>query len=439
MPVSPEVLAQRRRVFMDRIGPRAAALLPAAPMVFRSNDVEYRYRPDNDLLYLTGFGEPEAVCLLQPGHPTEQFVLFVRPRDLEREAWTGRRAGVDGAVEQTGAQAAYTIDQLDEKITAYVSECDQLYYRFGPDPVFNQRVLAWLRQWQQLRPRNAKGPTAVVDPSEIVHEMRLLKDEEELTCLRQAIAIAAEGHQAAMRAAGDGVAEYEIEALLDYTFRRRGAAGPAYPSIVAAGPNAAILHYTSNDQRMRTGQLLLVDAGAEYESYCADITRTFPVGARFSEAQRAIYDLVLRAQLAAIDVVRPGARIDEPHRCAVEVLVDGLLELGLLSGDRQEIVAKDLYRPFYMHRTSHWLGMDVHDVGKYKLGEEARLLEPGMVLTVEPGLYVAPDRRDVDEKYLGIGVRIEDDVLVTTAGHEVLSAAVPKHPADVEAVRVPVP
>ena len=435
MIIAPDILAQRRRTFMDRIGPRAAAVFAAAPVAIRSNDVEYRYRQDNDLLYLTSFTEPDAVCLLLPGHAKEQFVLFVRPRDPERETWTGRRAGVEGAVEACGAQAAYTIDKLDEKIGEYVSEYDQLYYSFGRDAAFNERVLGWMRQWQQLRPRSGKGPMAVVDPSEVLHEMRLRKTEPELSCLRQAIAMAAAGHHAAMRAVHPGSMEYEIEALIDYTFRKMGGAGTAYPSIVASGANATVLHYTTNDRCMQDGELLLVDAGAEYEGYCADITRTFPISRRFSGPQRAIYDVVLRAQLAAIAAVRPGARIDDPHKRAVEVLVEGLLDLGLLTGARDEVISKELYRPFYMHRTSHWLGMDVHDVGKYKLEADMRVLEPGMVLTVEPGIYIAPDRSDVDPRYLGIGVRIEDDVLVTAAGHEVLSETVVKQPADIEAVR----
>jgi Xaa-Pro aminopeptidase len=432
---SQETYARRRRVFMDRIGPKAAAILPAAPIAVRSNDVDYSYRQDNDLLYLTGFPEPEAVCVLAPGHPKEEFVMFVRPRDPERETWTGRRAGVEGAIELYGAQAAYPIDQLDAKINDYVGERDHLYYVFGRDATLNQRVTTWLQRWRQMRPRSGTGPMATLDPGEIVHEMRLVKSDEELDRMRRAIAIAAEGHDAALRSACDAMYEYEIEALLDYTFRTHGASGPAYPSIVAAGDNATILHYTTNDRHLTAGELLLIDAGAEYEGYCADVTRTFPVGSRFSAAQRAIYDLVLQAQLAAIDVIRPGARVDEPHARAVEVLVDGLLGLGVLTGDRQEIISKELYKPFYMHRTGHWLGMDVHDVGKYKIEGKARVLEPGMVLTVEPGIYIAAGCVDVDAQYRGIGVRIEDDVLVTSSGCEVLSAAIPKDPVDLEALR----
>jgi Xaa-Pro aminopeptidase len=435
MSIPADVFARRRRQVMERLGADAAALFVAAPVSVRSNDVEYPYRQSNDFLYLTGFVEPEAVILLLPGHPKEEFVLFVRPCDPERETWTGRRAGVEGAVTMHGAQAAYPIDKLDEKIGEYISERERLFYTFGRDARFNQRVLGWMQQWQMLRPRSGKGPTAVLDPGEIVHEMRLIKSEEELACMRRAAAIAAEGHQAAMRSARDGMHEYEIEALLDYTFRRLGASGPAYPSIVAAGVNATILHYTTNDQQMRGEDLLLIDAGAEYGGYCSDITRTFPVGGRFSEAQRAIYDLVLQAQLAGIEAVRPGVAVDVPHTRAIQVLVDGLLALGLLKGERQEIIDKELYRPFYMHRTSHWLGMDVHDVGKYRLDGNARVLEPGMVLTVEPGIYIGANHPDVNPRYQGIGVRIEDDVLVTATGHEVLSTSVPKDPADLEALR----
>ncbi|MFQ5666062.1 MAG: aminopeptidase P N-terminal domain-containing protein [Candidatus Binatia bacterium] len=435
MLLPPDVFARRRRALMDRLGPSAAAVFPAAPTSIRSNDVEYPYRQDNDFLYLTGFVEPEAACVLSPGHPQAEFVLFVRPRDPERETWTGRRAGVEDAKTVYGAQAAYTIDELDAKIGDYVGERDRLYYAFGRDAAFNQRVLGWLQRWQQLRPRSGTGPVAVLDPREIVHEMRLIKGAEEVACMRKAIEIAAAGHHAAMRAARDGTREYEIEALLQYSFRKAGGAGPAYPSIVASGPNATILHYTANDEVLRAGQLLLVDAGAEYAGYCSDVTRTFPVDGRFRQAQRALYDVVLQAQRAALDTVKPGARIDAPHTRALEVLVDGLVTLGILTGDRQEIISKELYRPFYMHRTSHWLGMDVHDVGKYKLGGDARILEPGMVLTVEPGLYIGPDKADVPERYRGIGIRIEDDVLVTPAGHEVLSDAVPKLPADLESLR----
>ncbi|HUI27221.1 MAG TPA: aminopeptidase P N-terminal domain-containing protein [Candidatus Kryptonia bacterium] len=436
MPIDPDTLARRRRAFMEHIGPAAAAMFPAAPVAVRSHDVEYRYRPDNDFYYLTGFAEAEAVCLLLPGQDKgEEFVLFVPPRDVERETWTGKRAGVEGAIESYGADVAYPIDKLDEKIHEYVAPRERLYCPIGRNAAFTQRVMAWLQHWQSQRPRTGRGPTAVLDPGEIVHEMRLFKSPEELVAMRRAIAIAADAHIAAMRAAKPGVHEYEIEALLDYTFRRLGGWGPAYPSIVASGANATILHYTTNNRAMAEDELLLIDAGAEFDGYCADITRTYPVAMSFSQRQRDIYDLVLRAQIAAIEMIRPGVRFDEVHHCAVRVLVDGLVSLGVMAGNPSEIIEKELYKPFYMHRTSHWLGLDVHDVGKYKISGESRQLEPGMVLTVEPGIYVGNQVEHVDDRWRGIGVRIEDDVLVTADGHEVLSATIPKTIEEITAAR----
>jgi len=435
MPLSPDVFARRRRQFMEVIGGGGAAVVPAAPESIRSNDVEYRYRQHSDFYYLTGFPEPGAVCVLLPGHPKEEYVLFVRPRDQERETWTGRRAGVEGATAEYGAAAAYPVEKLDEKIPEYLVERERVYYAVERDQNFTDRVLRWLQQVQSSRPRTGTGPTALLDPRVIVHEMRLRKAPEELECLRRAVAITADAHAAAMRDARPGRSEHEIEALIEYHFRRAGAAGPAYPSIVASGANATILHYTTNDRAMQAGEVLLIDAGAEYENYCADVTRTLPAGERFEGRVRALYELVLRAQLAAIEVIRPGARIDEVHQRALAMLVDGLLGLGVLQGSAAEIVEKELYKPFYMHRTSHWLGMDVHDVGLYKVSGESRQLEPGMVLTVEPGVYIGEHLTEVGSEWRGLGVRIEDDVLVTADGHEVLSATIPKRIEDIEAIR----
>lgn len=436
MAIERETFARRRRALMERIGPQAAALFPAAPVAVRSRDVEYPYRQDNDFYYLTGFKEPEAVCLLLPGHAKrEEFVLFVQPRDLERETWTGRRAGVEGAMEGYGADIAYAIDKLEEKVLAYIGERERLYCPVGRHPAFTQKVMGWLQHWQTQRPRTGHGPTGILDPAEILHEMRLFKSAEEVEAMRRAIAIATDAHLAALRAARPGVYEYEIEALLDYTFRRQGGWGPAYPSIVASGENATILHYTSNNRALQAGEVLLIDAGAEFEGYCADITRTYPVSDEFSGPQRDVYELVLRAQLAAIGAIRPGARFDDVHQCALDVLVEGLLALGLLSGGKADIIEKELYKPLYMHRTSHWLGLDVHDVGNYKIDGQSRVLEPGMVLTVEPGIYVGMQVHDVDPKWSGIGVRIEDDVLVTAGGCEVLSAALPKTIDDLAVAR----
>jgi Xaa-Pro aminopeptidase len=425
--------AERRRAFMSKME-RGVAIFRAAPVAVRSHDVDYPYRQDNDLLYLTGFSEPETTCVLAPG--TEfPFTLFVRPRDKDKEIWNGIRTGVEGAKNLYRADAAYPIGELTERLPKLVEHAPVLYFAPGRDAAFNQRMMdlfAWARD---NRARSGAGPRGLLDPGTILHEMRLFKGPEEVAAMERAIAIAAEGHTAAMLATRPGLFEYEIEALIDYTFRRRGAAGPAYPSIVASGPNATVLHYVENDRRMDDGDLLLIDAGAEWGGYCADVTRTFPVGRRFSDRQRALYEVVLASQEAAIAAVKPDVASDAPHQAALAVLVDGLLAHGLLEGTRAAAIESGSYRTFFMHRTSHWLGMDVHDVGVYHVGDGPRALAPGMVLTIEPGLYVPPDLETVDAGWRGIGIRIEDDVLVTEDGGRVLSAAVPKTVAEIEALR----
>jgi Xaa-Pro aminopeptidase len=433
--VDQAVFAERRRQLLAAIGPDAIAVFPAAPERVRSNDVEYRYRQHSDFYYLTGFPEPGALCVLQPGDPEHEYVLFVRPRDRERETWTGRRAGVESAVADYGAAKAYSIEDVDRYVPKWIAERERFFCALDGDKTFTHRAMGWLEQVRAGRQRSGRGPTGLLDAREAVHEMRLRKAPVEIERLRQAIAISAIGHRAAMREAWPGRWEYEIEAVIEYAFRRHGAAGPAYPSIVAAGVNATVLHYTTNDQQLAEDQLLLIDAGAEYDAYCADVTRTFPTGLRFAGRQRDAYQLVLAAQRAAIEEVRPGVPVDAPHRRAVRVLVEGLLDLGVLTGSADEIEQQELYKPVYMHRTSHWLGMDVHDVGLYKVGNAARLLEPGMVLTVEPGLYISDFLDHIASEWHGIGVRIEDDVLVTADGHEVLSAAVPKAVDEIEAIR----
>ena len=425
--------AARRQAFLKQMGD-GIAIFPAAPTSIRSQDVEYRYRQNNDLYYLTGFPEPESLCLLSPNHDKEQFILFVRPRDKEKETWTGKRFGVEGAQEFFGVDAAYTIEQLDEVLPEHLLAAEKIYYGLGRDERLNTKILDFVNQGRQQRPRSGHGPVALIDPSDLLHEMRLFKTPQEIDLMRRAITASAAAHHAALHETRPGMHEYEIEALLEYHFRRNGAEGPAYPSIVASGANATILHYISNDQQMQAGDLLLIDAGSEYACYCSDVTRTFPVGREFSAPQRAIYSLVLTAQKHAIEMIRPGIGFDDVHQRATEILINGLRDLGLLSGSTESILEKGDYRQFYMHRTSHWLGMDVHDVGKYRVGDESRTLEPGMVLTVEPGLYIAADA-DVPAAYQGIGVRIEDDVLVTANGHDVLTGAIPKEIDDIEAAR----
>ena len=425
--------AARRQAFLKQMGD-GVALFPAAPTSIRSQDVEYRYRQDNDLYYLTGFPEPESLCLLSPNHDKEQFILFVRPRDREKETWTGKRFGVEGAQEHFGVDAAYTIDQLEQVLSKHLLAAEKIYYGLSRDERLNAKILDFVNQGRQQRPRIGRGPVSLIDPGDLLHEMRLFKTPEEIDLMRCAVKASAAAHHAALHEAQPGMYEYEIEALLEYHFRRNGADGPAYPSIVASGANATILHYISNDQQMQDGDLLLIDAGSEYACYCSDVTRTFPIGRTFSAQQKEIYSLVLTAQKHAIAMIRPGVGFDHVHQRATEVLIEGLRDLGLLSGSTESILEQGDYRQFYMHRTSHWLGMDVHDVGKYKIGEEQRTLNPGMVLTVEPGLYIAADA-DVPAAYQGIGIRIEDDVLVTADGHDVLTGAIPKEPDDIEAAR----
>ncbi|HUA32137.1 MAG TPA: aminopeptidase P N-terminal domain-containing protein [Candidatus Binataceae bacterium] len=429
-----EIFRARRRRFMEAIAPGATAIMTSAPVATRSGDVEFIYRQDSDFYYLTGFGEPESVAVLSPGHPDGEFVLFLRPRDKERETWTGRRAGVEGAMIEYGADKAYVIDELEKILPRYLEKSERLHYPLGLNEKMDERVMKLVRWAQAMRPRIGTGPAVICEPREITHEARLHKEPGELDLMRRSMKISGEAHRRAMLKARGGMMEWQIEAEVDYAFRSQGATGPSYPSIIASGPNAAILHYIHNDREMRTGELLLIDAGSEYDYYAADVTRTFPIGAKFTELQKDFYEIVLDAQLKAIEAIKPGVRFDDPHEVALKILVDGMRHLGLLHGSTEEIIKSGDYRRFYMHRTSHWLGMDVHDVGLYRREGESRILEPGMVLTVEPGLYVSPDDDTVPEKYRGIGIRIEDDVLVTETGHEVMTAGIPKTVAEIESL-----
>ena len=430
---SSELLRQRRDEFMKRIS-GGAAIFPSTPTAIRNGDVEHEYRQNADLYYLTGFEEPYCLAVLIPGHPETRFVMFVQPKDPERETWTGRRAGDEGAVRDYGADKAFTIDKLNEELPGLIQNTDRIYYRFGVDPSFDDRVVGLMRRFSRERQRSGVGPHAVIDPADILHSMRLVKTNEELLQLRRAVDISSEGHLAAMREAKAGVHEYELEAVLRYVFTRSGSPRCGYPPIVASGPNATTLHYVENRRRVEDGDLVLIDAGAEFGYYTGDVTRTFPASGRFSQEQSEIYQIVLEANEQAISAVRPGSAFNDPHERAVAVITEGLLRLGLLDGDLETLIKEEGFKKFYMHRTSHWLGMDVHDVGAYKVGEEWRRLEPGMVLTIEPGVYVAEDAEGVPDRYRGIGVRIEDDVLVTEAGSEVLSARVPKAADDLRAI-----
>jgi Xaa-Pro aminopeptidase len=426
--------ARRREALMAQLAPNSIALLPAAAAVTRNSDVEYAYRQDSDFQYLSGFPEPEAVLVLIPGRAEGQYVLFCRERDATRELWDGRRAGQEGAVRDYHADQAFPISELDQRLPELMNGCAQLYYPIGRQPQFDQRVLGWLDTLRARARQGVQAPHGLLALDHLLGEMRLIKSEAELAVMRYAAQVSVDAHARAMQASRAGLYEYHLEAELDYSFRRGGARLAAYGSIVAAGANACILHYHENNQPLEDGELVLIDAGCEVDCYASDITRTFPVNGRFNPQQKAIYELVLKAQYAAFEQIAPGKRWNEGHEATVRVITEGLVELGLLQGDVDALIASEAYKAFYMHRAGHWLGMDVHDVGQYKVDGEWRILQPGMVLTVEPGIYVAVDNLSVAPEWRGIGVRIEDDVLVTATGHEVLTAALAKTVAEVEAL-----
>jgi Xaa-Pro aminopeptidase len=427
---APAEFAERRDRVRQAMG-HGVALIASTPVAVRNNDVEHEYRQDSDLFYLCGLDEPDSVLLLTTEHPEHRSVLFVRPRDPDRETWDGPRAGVDGAVERFGADAAFPISELGQRLPDYLQNVTRLHYRLGRDRRFDARVLDAIDAVRSKARTGVTPPREIVDPGTILHEMRLRKSGSEIDVMLRAAEITTKAHAAAMQVARPGRYEYEVEAELLRVFRAEGSERPAYGSIVGSGPNATILHHRRNDRRMDAGDLLLIDAGAEYGYYACDVTRTFPVSGRFSQAQRAIYDVVLAAQLAAIDTSRPGATLANVHRKALEVLVDGLITLGLIEGPVEKALEEERYKRYYMHRTSHWLGMDVHDVGDYFVAKQPRALEPGFVLTVEPGLYIAHGS-PCDPTWHGIGVRIEDDVLVTGEAPYVLTSAIPKRAEELE-------
>lgn len=423
---------ERLNEFMQQMAPNSVAIIPGAREVRRNGDTDYEFRQDSDFFFLTGIDEPDCVAVLAPSHPQHRYILFVRPRKQEEEIWTGIRIGVEGAVRDHGADAAYAIGSLGEVLPNYLAEAETLYYRFGLHEAFDQRLIAMLRSIREMVRSGVTGPTAILDPSVQLHETRLRKNSAEIALLRQAAAISAAGHVAAMEQCRPGMYEFQLEAIVEGTFRERGASGTAYPSIVGAGFNSTILHYNTNRQQIHDGDLVLIDAGAEYHGFCGDITRTFPANGRFTRPQQAIYEAVLHANEEVIRLVRPGVSWTALHERAVEVLTDSLLSLGLLAGDRREAIEKGTYRRFFMHRTGHWLGMDVHDVGAYRTRDSWRILEPGMVFTVEPGLYFSPGTEGLLPEFANIGVRIEDDVVVTETGCEVLTSGVPKQVAEIE-------
>jgi Xaa-Pro aminopeptidase len=429
--MNPAEFAKRRRQLMRMIGRGGVGILPTALPRQRSRDVDYAYRPDSDFFYVTGFPEPEAIAVLAPGRPQGEFVLFCRERDPQRETWDGERAGTEGAVVLHGADDAFPIGDVDEILPGIIESADRIFYTMGAQPEFDARVIGWVTA---LRSRGGSGrhaPDEFVALDHLLHDLRLYKSRAELATMRRAAAVAVSAHRRAMAATRPGLHEYEIEAELHHEFRRHGMQ-PSYLPIVGSGPNACTLHYTANSRLLEDGDLLLVDAGCEHECYASDVTRTWPVNGRFKPAQRAVYEIVLAAHEAALRAIVPGNHWNDPHDAAVTVIARGLKKLGILDGTLPAIVRSGAYREFFMHRTGHWLGMDVHDVGDYKVGDQWRVLEPGMVMTVEPGIYVPAGTPGVPRRWQGIGVRIEDDVAVTADGHEVLTAGLPRDPDEIE-------
>ncbi|WP_349616441.1 Xaa-Pro aminopeptidase [Azotobacter salinestris] len=426
--------ARRRKALMAQMEPNSIAILPAAPVYIRNRDVEHVYRQDSDFQYLSGFPEPEAVIALIPGREHGEYVLFCRERDPERELWDGLRAGQEGAVRDYGADDAFPIADIDDILPGLIEGRSRVYYAIGSNESFDHRLMEWIKTIRSKARQGAQPPSEFVALDHLLHDMRLYKSAAEVAVMREAAAVSARAHVRAMQACRPGLHEYHLEAELEYEFRKSGARMPAYGSIVAGGRNACILHYRENDRPLRDGDLVLIDAGCELDCYASDITRTFPVNGAFSPEQKAIYELVLAANLEAFRHIAPGRRWNEAHEATVRVITAGLVELGLLAGDVDELIKQEAYKPFYMHRAGHWLGMDVHDVGDYKIDGQWRVLEPGMAMTVEPGIYIAADNDKVDRRWRGIGVRIEDDVVVTEAGCESLTDGVPKGVAEIEAL-----
>jgi len=432
MRISKQEFARRRKALMAMMEPNSIAIVPAAPERIRSRDTEHHYRQDSDLFYLSDFAEPQAVLVLIPGRDHGEYVLFVRERNREREIWDGYRAGPEGAINEYDADDSFPIDDIDDILPGLIEGRERVYYAMGKDSEFDKQVMDWVNTIRAKVRSGATPPGEFLDLSHFLNELRLFKSAAELRVMKEAGEISARAHVRAMKFSKPGVMEYQLEAEIMHEFQMSGARFAAYNTIVGGGKNGCILHYIENSAALKNGDLVLIDAGCELESYAADITRTFPVNGKFSPEQKALYEICLQAQLDAIAVAKPGNHWNDPHEMTVKVITEGLVKIGLLEGDVDELIKTEAYKEFYMHRAGHWLGMDVHDVGDYKVGGEWRVLEPGMVLTVEPGIYVAPDNERVAKKWRGIGIRIEDDVVITKDGNEVLTKDVPKTVADIE-------
>lgn len=434
MRISKAEFARRRKQLMEHMEPNSIAIVPAAPERTRSRDTEYHYRQDSDFLYLSGFEEPQAVLVLIPEREHGEYVLFVRERNREREIWDGYRAGPEGACSEFEADDAFPIDDIDDILPGLLEGKQRVYYAMGKDSEFDKHVMDWVNTIRAKVRSGATPPGEFLDLSHFLNDMRLFKSAAELRVMKEAGEISASAHVRAMKACKPGVMEYQLEAEILHEFQMSGARFPAYNSIVGGGKNGCILHYIENSAPLKNGDLVLIDAGCELDYYAADITRTFPVNGKFSPEQKALYEICLQAQIEAIAAAKPGKHWNDPHEATVRVITTGLKNLGLLDGEVSELIKSEAYKEFYMHRAGHWLGMDVHDVGDYKVGGEWRVLEPGMVMTVEPGIYIAPDNERVAKKWRGIGIRIEDDVVITKDGNEVITSGVPKTVAEIEAL-----
>lgn len=424
---------RRRTQLMKMMGKNSIAILPSSSQVARSRDVDFPFRQDSDFLYLTGFNEPDAVVVLAPDRKHGEYILFCRERDAEQEIWHGRRAGQEGAVAIYGADDSFPIDDIDDILPGLLEGRERIYNVMGRSPEFDQRLIGWVNHIKAQSRNGKQAPSEFLALDHILHDMRLFKSKAELKLMRQAAAINIVAHKRAMRLCAPGRYEYQVQAEFDHEFSRNNAQH-AYPAIVGGGANSCILHYTENSGVLNDGDLLLIDAGCEVQGYASDISRTFPVNGKYSAAQREIYDIVLAAQTAAIKKIKPGNHWNDPHDAAVKVITRGLIDIKILKGSLAKLIKEQAYRRFYMHRTGHWLGLDVHDVGDYKIGDQWRLLEPGMVLTVEPGIYIPAHSKSVHRKWWNIGIRIEDDVLVTGSGCEVLTGALPRRADEIEAV-----
>lgn len=433
--ISKQEFARRRKQFMAQMEADSIAIVPSASEKIRNRDCEYPFRQDSDFYYLTGFAEPDAVLILMPGRTKHgQCILFCRDRDPTMELWNGYRAGPEGACEDYGADDAFPVGDIDDILPGLLEGRERVYYAMGRNADFDRKVMSWVNVIRSKVRAGAHPPGEFLDLDHILHDLRLYKSAAEIRIMHKAGKISANAHVRAMQFCKPGVMEYQLEAEILHEFALNGARHPAYSTIVGAGKNGCILHYIDNNSKIKDGDLILIDAGCELEHYAADITRTFPANGKFSKEQKALYNVVLKAQLAAIKTIKPGGHWNQAHDVTVKVITEGLIELGLLKGELKKLIAKEAYRDFYMHRAGHWLGMDVHDVGDYKVANKWRVLEEGMVMTVEPGIYVAPDNTKVAKKWRGIGIRIEDDVVVTKDGYKVLTDDVPKTVDAIEAL-----